>query len=240
MRDAYTEWATFRDAARARVWPDYDHREEVVVAKVLRYLDFLRIIVRRFDAAAEVYLSAVRELQNSMHEGKNILNERQCELFTVSDQGCRATHLEIESFYMFGKVLLDRAANSIEFFLGPVRAHPLTSHDKLLKNIEGYARAKPEVLRPRLLELASILRESLVEMRDKSIVHDVSPRFLKSTLVDPNGNVALAGGMINSRPGDPHVRTAPPAALLVEMEEYLLEVLHVLQQRIGGQAREIR
>ena len=49
-------------------------------------------------------------------------------------------HLDIETFYLFAKILLDRIATGIEVWFGAARSMSVSSHSKLTRNCERYAR----------------------------------------------------------------------------------------------------
>jgi hypothetical protein len=44
-------------------------------------------------------------------------------------------HLEIESYYVFAKIILDDVARAIEYYFGPHRGLALDSHDGLAKRM---------------------------------------------------------------------------------------------------------
>ena len=51
-------------------------------------------------------------------------------------------HLEIESYYLFSKIMLDKIVHALEFYFGQGRKKSLDSHDGLVKNSASYVARK--------------------------------------------------------------------------------------------------
>lgn len=91
-------------------------------------------------------------------------------------------HLEIETFYMFAKILLDKIAIGFGHYFGDARGFSLISHDKLRKKIKRYAEIKKLTPPPPdLISLTDTLQKEVVGYRDKEINHERETRSVFGT-----------------------------------------------------------
>src|SRR5689334_1122524 len=97
---------------------------------VLRYAEFVDEIVYRFSAEASRHAKDIDRWTRK----RWLFSRRRSPDYNQS----RRVHLEIESFYVFAKILLDRFAQLIQLFFGPARDLSLSSHHKLSNNIEQF------------------------------------------------------------------------------------------------------
>jgi hypothetical protein len=93
----------------------------------------------------------------------------------ISEIGMRL-HLEIEAFYLFAKILLDKISLAIQFYFGTARSLSLASHDNLTKHIEAYAGTKGLTINPELVEHIRKLKEDISDFRDHQIQHIIDYR----------------------------------------------------------------
>jgi hypothetical protein len=98
------------------------------------------------------------------------------QLMTQAQHATTCAELDIESFYLFAKILLDRLAGLVEFYFGPARRLSLASHDALTNNIEKYLSAKNlPALDPQLQAQTKEMRRRISDFRDYCISHDKAP-----------------------------------------------------------------
>lgn len=110
--------------------------------------------------------------------------KREC----VSDE----LHLDIESFYIFAKIFLDKIARFIEHYFGAqVRHRPLDSHDDLVRNLEIYAESKGLTLPIGLMTTAARLKTKIADHRDYHISHEKSPRTVHGIQITSEGLTKL-------------------------------------------------
>lgn len=129
--------------------------------------------------------------------------------------------LEIESFYMFAKILLDRWSMFVEAYFGKQRKCSLESHDRLSNNIADYVAAKGlGPLSPRLRELIPRMRTRISDYRDFAIAHDKSPGVVRVVI---GGVPRIAHIEISGQWGGGKAQgvSGSPESLLVEVNEYL-------------------
>ena len=70
---------------------------------------------------------------------------------------------EIESFYLFAKIFLDKTARALEFYFGQLNKKPLDSHDDLTKSLQSYAKEKNLVLTSEFLGHIGQLKQDISE-----------------------------------------------------------------------------
>jgi hypothetical protein len=156
-------------------------------AQISRYRSFLDIILARYEDAAKRFMANTNALRASFLPGTNPVTPAQQTLHEEGAQISSELHLEIESFYLFGKILLDKIAHSLEFYFGPVRKRPLDSNDDLVKNVAAFAAEKSLTIPAGFLERAGQLKTDVSDYRDYEIAHEKSPRRMSGTVFDDSG-----------------------------------------------------
>lgn len=142
-------------------------------------------------------------------------------------------HLEIESFYIFAKILLDKLALFLQDYFGNVRACSLASHNKLTKNYIRFATEKGIVYPTGFTTILSQLQEHISEYRDKQITHLKNPRSFQGTVFWENGETGIQTTCLypNERELSRQVaRSKPISDLLQLIDQYLQKVIETVQQ----------
>jgi len=117
-------------------------------AKITRRLAFLDIIEKNYRQASEAYIANTEACQNLIMPGVRSVGP---ELAALKQEGTGLSaelHLQIESYYLFTKIILDDVARAIEFYFDAARRLLLDSHDDLAKNLEGFAKIRCSMLTP--------------------------------------------------------------------------------------------
>src|SRR5437899_1849286 len=105
------QFVSFIRAERDRFSTEDSNRFGMAFSKITRHYQFLLIIVGRYKEASDEFVRNTKDLQASFKPGEHPATEEQLRL---QDEGRHLTthlHLEIESFYLFAKILLDRIAH---------------------------------------------------------------------------------------------------------------------------------
>src|SRR5258705_7840637 len=92
----------------------------VAFGHISRYFVFLHYIVERYQAVSRDYVANIKTINEMFQRGVSG-NSFIKEEAAVLDQGAvlhDRLHLEIESFYLFAKIFLDKIANFLEFYFG--------------------------------------------------------------------------------------------------------------------------
>jgi hypothetical protein len=147
-------------------------------------------------------MASIRAFQSPAPEGTRELTADEFEQLQAHSRLAQSVHLEIESFYLFAKILLDKFALFVQDYFGKVEGCPLTSHDKLSKNIHGFAQAREIGLPDGLAEGCVWLKEHISDFRDKQISHMQNPRSMYVTMFNldnPNARIGITNLYPNER-----------------------------------------
>ena len=126
-------------------------------------------------------------------------------------------HLDIETFYLFAKILLDRIADTFGLVFGVKWRSGGSSYSDLSKRFAALCREKGLEIRPdNLPALISKLWEAIVDYRNKMIEHLDEP-LMPGTLTSPGQASSIATGR-GRQTEDPH-------ALLRMVDEYIEAML---------------
>lgn len=109
------------------------------------------------------------------------INAEQTRFIRESHQLTNLVHLEIESFYMFAKIFLDKIALFIQNYFGPERGISLISHHKLANNLEKFRLAKDLVYPQGFPQSVIFMKEHICDYRDKQISHLYGQRIIRAT-----------------------------------------------------------
>jgi hypothetical protein len=166
-------------------------------SSITRYSQFLQIILERYTQASSRYVQNIQQIQRSLRDDKSgTVNQEQSKLLEDGRILYIYLHLEIESFYLFAKILLDRAARSIELYFGTARGLALDSHDDLVKRIERYCTIKKIALPKDFLSKIIELKREINDFRDYEITHEKSPRTIRGTSFNTDGKTRLTLNVI--------------------------------------------
>lgn len=166
-------------------------------SSITRYYQFLQIILERYTQASSKFVQNTQQLTKSFKESENgPISQEQSDLLEDGRIFYAYLHLEIESFYLFAKILLDRVARSIELYFGATRGVALDSHDDLAKRIEKYCSEKKINLPKNFLAKINELKKEISDFRDYEIAHEKSPRTIRGTSFNMDGKTRLSINVI--------------------------------------------
>jgi hypothetical protein len=200
-------------------------------AQISRYYEFVRIILSRSEDVSQKLQANTKTLMDSVipGSGRQALTNDQA---TLHEDGSRLNsmlHLEIESFYIFAKVLLDKVANAIQFYFGLGRAASLRSHDRLVKNIGSYSQQKGLRLPQDFVATAERLKADIADYRDKEISHQNDPGQMSGTMWDGDGRgTRIAAISLYSNKVSPQKESKDLRDLFADIEAYLREVMELI------------
>lgn len=201
--------------------------------QAFRYYEYLLLIADRYDKLNRNLMSNIGQLQAECGAKGEKVSPNVIRL--LEEQGVLSTrvNLEIESFYIFAKILLDKLALFLQDYFGNVRACSLASHNKLTKNYIRFAAAKGIVYPAGFTTILSQLQKHISEYRDKQITHLKNPRSFKDTVFWENGETGIQTTYLypNERELSRQVaRSKPMSDLLQLIDQYLQKVIETVQQ----------
>ena len=226
MLDTFIE---FVRTQRDRFETDDNNRFGMAFSKLTRHYQFLLIILARYKEASENFVQNTKDLQASFKPGEHPVTQEQARLFDMGQILTTHLHLEIESFYLFSKILLDRIAHAIEFYFGQARKLPLDSHDDLVKHLEAYAADMSVTVSPEFKKAAEELKKDISDHRDYEIAHEKSPRTMFATVYDGKGSTSIASTKLYPKESDQQAQTQDLHALLKKIDGYLTLVTEFIR-----------
>lgn len=221
----------FIDLERGR----FDTRENNLFAFAFRdistYRAFLGIIGSRYESVGAAYTTSSDELHERMiHRGNATttmsLDDEQL-LQRVGRLGLEL-RLEIESFYLFAYILLDKVAAAIAFYFEGNATTGWHKHATLIKRFDDYTRNKGLTNPDRFSELASALGQHIAGFRNFQIVHEAGMRAIRGTGWRTGEGARLTVSNLYPDPDEPHYETRPLNQLLAEIDDYLSLVIQVI------------
>ena len=231
MLDAATLIMAFRDTER---WYYSDTDQNVfaiALSQIDRYYRFLQIIKDRLDSASKPFVKIQSDLQQGITPGVRQVNEDEYKAMQESSLLQKNIQLDIESFYIFGKITLDKIANFIEQYFGPGRGCSLRSHDRLVADFAKYSALKSLSVPGEFMELAANLKETISDFRDKQIEHHRNPRRTMGIAWSEDANLLMIPGHLNPKESDtPQRPSTPLSAILIEIEKYLESLFELIRR----------
>jgi hypothetical protein len=110
---------------------------------LLRGYRYLELIHERFVPTARRYKEQLAQLIDKMDpafEGSAITyDEQMAGMYADMGDLLDIAHVDLETFYLFAKTVLERAAQYVEMYFGADPKLPLRPHEKLRANFEEYA-----------------------------------------------------------------------------------------------------
>lgn len=207
------------EAERLRFEPTQGNVFTFSFGKILKRCTYLDIILVRY-----------REISQEFHTHSLAFLNPQCtesealRAFQTTSELSPRLHLEVESFFLFAKILLDQVAHAVEFYFGPAQKVSLDSHDGLTKSLVRYARTK-NLKEPTgdLIDAAAFLKQAVSDYRDYQIAHEKSPRTVQGTIfdnVDPS-KTRISTLKVNPKPSDQHFEHAPLGEIVESIDRYI-------------------
>jgi hypothetical protein len=201
----------------------------IALSDVLAYRQFLGLIQARLLAASAAYANASIAFSDSVRGHSGEMTAVQMQLMGRLPVLGVALRLEIESFYLFAKILLDEAARFLEYYFGQVRGTPMDSHDDLVKGWAEFCRQHGIDAAPELDVGAGSLKKDIADFRDYQIAHHKNPRTLRHFTFDAIGVTRMGLSPIYPTENDRQVESKATHDLLTAVDSHLEHVLSLIQ-----------
>lgn len=236
LRDNYisdfdAELSAFISSERSYFEVEGNNMFAMAFGQVRRYYGFLVLIKARHDRLSDNYRKLSERCMALIptHSGPAPITK---ELGAVMEEMSGMSvqfQLEIESYYVFAKIMLDRVAHFIEFIYGPARRLPLDSHDQLTKHFKGYCAAKGLKDFVNVETLLSSLKQDISDYRDYQIAHEKSPRTIRAIAISDAGDASVMATKIYPKESDGQVQSQSPAKLELDLLRYLTEIMALVR-----------
>lgn len=195
-----------------------------------RYHTFLAIILEREAVATQTYAGEVRALRDTPPSPGPHLTDEQRHRLDEMRKATDVLHLEIESFYLFAKILLDTVARAIEKYFGQVRECSLDSHHDLVDNFEQYVTQKDLSVPTDFMERPKWLKKNVSDFRDIVITHDKRLNRITATALTADG-LATIIAMSTVVPPDrlkPQVDSVHVKELMSAVESHIVVAIEII------------
>jgi len=165
------------------------------LGEALRYYNFLLIVADRYRNISKKMVSISNKrwrLTPVQTGGPFPMTDEQIFLMEKWNQLNTLIHLEIESFYMFAKIFLDKITLFIQNYFGQARDISLRSHDKLTINHAEFCLAKSLTLPQGFSQSIIFLKEHISDYRDKQVEHLQSQRTVRGSAWGRTKHIKIA------------------------------------------------
>lgn len=211
--------------------------------KVSRRLEFLKIIMYRYTKLSIECVQSHEELRAALSGKSGTYTQLQQKLYNDTRSIGAQVHLQIESAYLFAKIILDDIARAIEYYFGTVAGCSLDSHNDWEKGIDKYIGIKKHIMDPELRAKISELKKKISDYRDYQIAHEKSPRTVFGTTLDKVGGIKIVTSRIYPKESEyAGEESVTPNEIFESVESYVEMIVSfiVANQDLTGRKRKIK
>jgi len=219
--------SSFSSSERSRFDTRHNNIFAFVFSQVERRYKSLLLIAERYRQSSKLFIDNHKKLQALLDKssGSHLMTKRQMQILKKGGEITIKLHLEIESFYLFSKIMLDEIARALEFYFGQERSLSLDSHHLLCKNLAKFSANKGLLLNKNMVRLAKKLKKDISDFRDYQIAHHKCPRTMRGTIFGSTGEARISLNRIYPRPDDIQVETKTIKELEDFLSAYVNEVI---------------
>lgn len=223
----------FVNGERALYGTEDSNRAAFSIGQVTRYVGMAEVARQRCEHFQDLYAVHVQFMTGGLFKGSSKLSEEQRAELERGARTGQQLHMEIETYFLFTCILLDRIANCIYDFFGQEQGVRLQSHRNLKKNLERYADAKGLALPDDMIRYAKELFEEVVVYRDKNITHLKRPRAMHATLTHPEHGSRIAITALYPVDNDAQVESPIVKVVQAKVRTYVEMFIEVIQNNRG-------
>lgn len=239
MSTTYNLLISFIQEERNRFETRHNNLFAGSLSEVNRYYYFLTIILNRYKYSVTEYKRIFEAFQNSIDKspGSHLMTDEQMGLDQEMIRITHVIHLDVESFYQFAKILLDKTACAIEFYFGrrEKQRHRITSHHDMVEKknntsvckIQDYCSIKNLSMSQILIDKMIAMQRDINDFRDDFITHLNSPRTIRGTSIAGHMSLNRIYPRENERGESPSTKELHQ--LLEEIAEYLESVVNFIK-----------
>ena len=224
------------------IYPDIrdDNLVRMTLGEINTYLNFLEIILKRYEQIGEEYGQINKQLQASMSEKEATMTPVQMELWDKLGLQGASLRLEIETFFLFAHILLNKITNYSEryFIQEYKRGIKCGSHHKFWNSVNEKGYFDP--LDPNLKEKAEWLQTNVVGHRDHLITHTIEKEQHKRMLVkgisfprDGKGFSTLSVTLYPDEKINDQSSSISPEEIIPVLEDYIELYFQFLKDNIN-------
>ena len=223
------ELFTFVAGERNHFSADDNNKFAMAFGQIIRYRSFLIIINERYESC-NARFSELMEMQKTLFAPPGgSVNIEQAAWLDENAELNKRIQLEIETYYLFAKILLDRIAHFLEYFFGPERRLSFDSHDQMTKCFRTYCEAKELMDFEKMENRLTSLKTDIADFRDYQIAHEKSPRTMRGISFTGSGNTSIISTKLYPKETDEQVQSKKLGKLEEDLLLYLKEVMSLIQ-----------
>lgn len=225
------EFSKFIGEERCLYAGDDDNRFAFSIGQAFQYYRYLILIKWRYEKESKEFIENTKEIQAAIPEGHSKQSPKLKVLHEKSNELQITLHLEIESFYLFGTIFVEKLGCFLEDYFGVIRYQRLNNHDRLFKNYKHFAQTKGIANSDSLLKLAKGIKKKLTVYRNRQITHHWDPKTIKGTSFSGTGETGIATIRLypnEKELSEKQVETINLPDLLSLLEEYCKEILEIV------------
>jgi hypothetical protein len=199
------------------------------LAEASRYYDFLLIIVDRYrNTSKKMVLINKKEMKLATTQTGVIVpvTVEQMRLMEEWSRLNTLVQLEIESFYQFAKIFLDKIALFIQRYFGQAQGISLRSHDKWTKNHDAFRLAKGLTYPHGFSQTIILLNKHIVDFRDKQITHLYSQSTTRATTWGNDAHMRIAAYHMEKKE---QAQSVELPTLIQAIDKYIMQLITVIE-----------
>lgn len=221
----------FIENERGRFESEHNNRFAFSFSTIVTYRRFLDLIVARFEPVSVQYGAAVTEklhLAQAQPANGRPLTPRELELLAEISELQDLLHLDIESFYQFAKILLDKTAHSFGVYFGQQRSCSFGSFSRFTKALAllGPPFAITDEFRA---ECAHMERE-ISDYRDKRVVHEQRAELVQAVTITNGRTFSLSPACIRAKALEDFEGSKDPRELIPLIDTYLSHYIDCIRR----------
>jgi hypothetical protein len=209
------------DAFLRALNPWYEHRAQ------------LAIILSRYGEAFVIYEKAHIAFFAAVNRGEKPDREHVAAVF----DSYSTLALEIKSFYLFSKILLDRIADAISRFVGIPKKTKGSSHQWIIRGFYHTSKGMGLDISPTFKKYVDTLLKRVIDYRDDLIEYPDDASLLTTITVASEGHFSLSTSTApGTPPPSPGKTSENPRVLLREIDDYLMETIDFFERNLSKSA----
>ncbi len=178
--------AEFRLSEGAHYTDEGRNRLDAATSSAIKCEQYLPEIVRRYGIAAKLFCDYVPPIER-LQVAAQLKSLDVVDTVRALSHLSMLVHLEIESFYLFSKILLDRTARLVHWWLTharEARGISVSRHSRLAKNLGALIERLQLAAPDGILEVARALDTRISDYRDDEVAHHERHGFFGTKFTD--------------------------------------------------------
>ncbi len=211
----------------------------VVFGEVLKYYQYLSLVMSRYGPASEQYVASTKERmrKNSLKgNGSWVMTPDEIAEYNTHFQQQTVLLFELESFYVFASILLDRISAATQYYFGlGISGSQWKSFHYMNAYFFDYATAKNlESPSQNILERIQWLYENVSKFRGDFVVHkDNSDRQVRSMMGigfnNERGGAYFNIGQMYPKDGEVPIIAKKPDEIIGYINTFIIQWIEYLQ-----------